>query len=150
MPLIASAPILTLEKATDWTFGGGLVTIDLNVLRIFASPSQEELAQYVSGLRQHSRIFEFTIKVFPYLTVKSTTAPDSSDLLALINFLKDDKPMRVKAVTLGRYGTAATQIAASRTLLLNRHVTQSGFDLSDSDGKTYNDLTLKLISRFYE
>ena len=151
MPINTSIPIITLEKADTWAFWAGNATIDINVLRVFPSIALEELAQYASGLRQHARIFEFTLEVFPFLTVKSATYPDTSDYLTLVNFLKDDKPMRITACTLGRYSTvAAKQIATVRAMLLNRHVTQVSFDTSDSDGKTYNDVSIKLISRFYE
>jgi hypothetical protein len=149
--LNASIPILTLEKANTWAFAAGLAEIQLNVLRIAPVPVMEELAQYVSGLRQHSRIYEFQIKIFPYLTVKSTAYPDTSDRLALEAWLKDDKPMRVKSCTLGRYGTlAATQIAQVRSMLLNRNVTLARYEVSDEDGKTYERANLTLISRHYE
>lgn len=151
MPLNTSIPVLTLEKADTWSFSAGLSEIKINVLRIAPIPVMEELAKYVSGLRQHSRIYEFQVKIFPYLTVKSTNAPDTSDRLALEAWLKDDKPMRIKACTLGRHGTrAATQIASMRTLILNRHVTLARYEASDEDGKTYERANLTLISRNYE
>jgi hypothetical protein len=151
MPINVSIPILTLEKADTWAFATGLAEFQINVLRIFPNAAHEKLAEYTSGLYQHSRIFEFSVKCFPMLTVKSATHPDTSDYLAFVNFLKGDKAMRVKGITLGRYDTtAAQQIAAARTLLLNRHVTLASFDAADSDGKTYNELSFKLISRFYE
>lgn len=151
MPINTSIPILTLEKADTWAFAAGLSEIQINVLRIPALPVEEELAQYTSGLREHSQIYEFTVKIFPYLTVSSVDRPDSSDRLALEAWLRDNKPMRVKALTLGRYSTdGAKQIASIRALILNRHVTKSSYEATDEDGKTYERSTLKLISRHYE
>jgi hypothetical protein len=151
MPLDASIPILTLEKANTWAFAAGISEIQINVLRVPAILVKEELAKYTSGLRQHSGIYEFPVKIFPYSTVKSANRPDSGDRLALETWLADDKPMRVKELTVGRYGTnAAKQIASVRAMLIGRHVTQSGYEVSDGDGQTYERATLKLISRFYE
>ncbi len=151
MPLNPTYPILTLEKATAWTFASGLSEIQINVLRVPALLVKEELAHYTSGRRQHSGIYEFPVKIFPYLTVKSAKDPDSGDRLALEAWLADDRPLRVKEITVGRYGTnAAKQIASVRAMLIGRHVTQNGYEVSDGDGQTYERATLKLISRFYE
>jgi hypothetical protein len=115
---------IEFESADDWTFSSGLATHKVNVLAVPLGVQIEELMKYASGLRENEYTVTLEVELFPFLVSPSTSYPDTSDKIALLTFLKTNKPLRIKECTLERYETGG--ITDAKTLLESLHLTVTG------------------------
>lgn len=123
---------VTLEKADNWTFSAGLETITFNCLAMSRKPVVENLVKYNKGGGRNKWTDEFHLEVYPFSTLFSATAQHSGDLDALIDFLTEDKPLRIKESTLPRYEAGNDyEIPTRRAFVENCPVWVKSFEAGD-------------------
>ncbi len=140
---------VTLERADDWGFTTGLATLTFNCLAMPRKPVVENLVRYNKGGGRNKWTDEFPLEVYPFSTVLSASDQHSGDLDALIEFLQDDKPLRIKESTLPRYESGGTEeIATRRAFVENCPVWVKGFEAGDvqkDDAEETCSLTLERV-----
>lgn len=140
---------VTLEKSDNWAFSAGLETITFNCLAMPRKPKMENLVRYNKGGGRNKWDDEFHLKVYPFSTLFSDTAQHSGDLDALIDFLCEDKPMRIKESTLPRYEAGnAYEIPTRRAFTENCPVMVTSIeagDLQEEDAEETCNLVLEKV-----
>ena len=121
MPVNLTKPRITLERADNNAFSANVATIVLNVIAVPVLPNVEEVLTDVDGHRKNTYSYNFEVEFFPFSTRNSTTDHDTSDVMALVQFLKTAKCLRIKSIsTLARYGGSG--IPSVKTMIENRAV----------------------------
>lgn len=139
-------PILTLERANTWAFTAP-EEFTVNVLEVDPDEEIESPMTGESGLAKVLRRKIFRVKCVPFCAPESDTHQDRSDLLALMDFIGENKPLRIKDCTTAPYN----EPCAARTMLINRHVTYTGEhskSLNNEDG--VDEFSFTLLSRLRE
>jgi hypothetical protein len=135
---------IEFETADDWTFSSGLATHKVNALTAPLGVQLEELMTYASGVKENEYKITLELELYPFLVSPSVSYPDTSDKIALLMFLKTNKPLRIKECTLERYDTGG--IAEAKALLESLHLTVTGISTALDKEKAWETMTLTLES----
>lgn len=136
---------ITLEKAADWAFTIDVQSVTFNCLALPRIPKVETLVRYNRGGGKNKWTTEFQLEAYPFTTTFSGTDQHSGDLDALITFLEDDLPLRIKESTLPRYDDGGAEEIPTRSAFIeNCPVFVTGFEVSLDKEQGEETLTMTL------